>query len=139
MSSSIVSRRYVPSISDMVWSATSSMKVSGTLVTGMPRSVAASTSTWSVPTLPKAITLQFSRPSMTARLIGTPLPPMMASAWRAASRNSSSVVAVTCTISAPMGLSASISYSKVVGLPVLPVTTVNSGTGSSVPAVAKVA
>ena len=48
----------------MVWSATSSIKVSGTLVTGMPRAVAASTSTESAPTLPNEITLQFSKLSI---------------------------------------------------------------------------
>ena len=46
------------------WSATSSMNVSGTLVTGMPRAVAAATSTESTPTVPSAITRQRSRPSI---------------------------------------------------------------------------
>ena len=41
------------------------MKVSGTLVTGMPRAVAALTSTLSTPTLPSVMTLQFSSASMT--------------------------------------------------------------------------
>jgi len=54
----------VARISIMAWSATSSMNVSGTLVTGMPRAVAASTSTESTPTLPSAITLHRSSPSM---------------------------------------------------------------------------
>ena len=49
----------------MAWSATSSMKVSGQLVTGMPRAVAAATSTRSTPTLPRAISLQLGRASMT--------------------------------------------------------------------------
>ncbi len=57
----------------MAWSATSSMKVSGQLVTGMPRAVAAFTSTLSTPTLPSVITLQFSRPSMIFLVIGMPL------------------------------------------------------------------
>ena len=75
---------------------------------------------------------------MMVRLTGMP-PPITASASRAASRNSSAVPAGTSTTSAPIGLSASISYSKVVGFPVLAVTTVNSGTGSSVPAIVPVA
>ncbi len=53
----------------MAWSATSSMKVSGTLVTGMPRAVAALTSTESTPTLPSVITLQFSSASMMVLVI----------------------------------------------------------------------
>ena len=48
----------------MAWSATSSMKVSGMLVTGMPRAVAALTSTLSTPTLPSVMTLQLSNASM---------------------------------------------------------------------------
>jgi hypothetical protein len=38
-------RRWVASSSIIAWSATSSMKVSGQLVTGMPFAVAAATST----------------------------------------------------------------------------------------------
>ncbi len=53
----------------IVWSATSSMKTSGTLVTTMPASVAASTSTVSAPTLPRPMTLQFFRPLMTAAVM----------------------------------------------------------------------
>src|SRR5205085_8583815 len=67
------SRRNPDSSSIMAWSATSSMKVSGTLVTGMPRAVAAFTSTLSTPTVPSVITLQFSSASMTALLIRMPL------------------------------------------------------------------
>ena len=47
------SRRNVARISIMAWSATSSMKVSGTFVTGIARAVAAATSTESTPTLPR--------------------------------------------------------------------------------------
>ena len=90
----------------MVWSATSSMKTSGTLVTTMPASVAASTSTVSAPTLPSPITLQFRRPLMMAAEMRR-LRAMSASASRAAAMNSSSVFAGTSTISAPMGSSAS--------------------------------
>jgi hypothetical protein len=54
----------------MAWSATSSMKVSGMLVTGMPRAVAALTSTLSTPTLPSVMTLQFSKASMIFLVIG---------------------------------------------------------------------
>ena len=57
----------------MAWSATSSMKVSGTLVTGMPRAVAALTSTLSTPTVPSVMTLQFSSASMIVLVIGMPL------------------------------------------------------------------
>ena len=57
----------------MAWSATSSMKVSGMLVTGMPRAVAALTSTLSTPTLPSVMTLQFCRLSMIVFVIGMPL------------------------------------------------------------------
>ena len=48
-------RRKVDSSSIIAWSATSSMNVSGQLVTGMPRSVAAFTSTLSTPTLPRTM------------------------------------------------------------------------------------
>ena len=57
----------------MAWSATSSMNVSGTLVTGMPRAVAAATSTESTPTLPREITLQRSSPSMIRLVMRRPL------------------------------------------------------------------
>ena len=90
----------------MAWSATSSMNVSGTLVTGMPLAVAAATSTESTPTLPSVITLQRSRPSMMRLVIGRPLA-YSASASRAAAANSSSLLAATSTISAPIGVSAS--------------------------------
>ena len=43
------------------------------LVTGMPRAVAALTSTLSTPTLPSVITLQFSRASITVLVMGMPL------------------------------------------------------------------
>ena len=43
------------------------------LVTGMPRAVAALTSTLSTPTLPSVMTLQFSRESMMDFVIGMPL------------------------------------------------------------------
>ena len=43
------------------------------LVTGMPRAVAALTSTLSTPTLPSVITLQFSSASMMVLVIGMPL------------------------------------------------------------------
>ena len=59
-----VSRRYVARISISAWSATSSMNVSGTLVTGMPRAVAAATSTESTPTMPSEMTRHRSRPSI---------------------------------------------------------------------------
>ena len=59
----------------MAWSATSSMKVSGTLVTGMPSLVAASTSTESTPTLPSDTTFSFLPASITFAVIrGRPLP-----------------------------------------------------------------
>ena len=67
------SRRKPASSSIMAWSATSSMKVSGMLVTGMPRAVAALTSTLSTPTLPSVITLQFCKLSMIVFVIGMPL------------------------------------------------------------------
>ena len=87
----------------MVWSATSSMKTSGTLVTTMPASVAASTSTVSAPTLPSPMTLQFRRPLMMAAEMRR-FRAMSASASRAAAMNSSSVLAGTSTISAPMAI-----------------------------------
>ena len=83
----------------MVWSATSSMKVSGTLVTGMLRAVAAAMSTLSAPTLPSAIILQFSRPSMMASDILLPRV-MSASQTFACSINSPSLEASISTISA---------------------------------------
>jgi hypothetical protein len=49
------------------------MKVSGQLVTGMPFCVAASTSTESTPTLPSAMILQRSRPSIIFLVIRRPL------------------------------------------------------------------
>ena len=67
-------RRKPASSSIMAWSATSSMKVSGTLVTGMPRAVAAFTSTLSTPTVPSVMTLQFSSESIIALVIRMPLP-----------------------------------------------------------------
>ena len=62
MRSCSISRRWVARISIIAWSATSSMKVSGQLVTGMPFAVAAATSTESTPTLPSAMILQRSQP-----------------------------------------------------------------------------
>ena len=59
LSCSIV-RRNVDSSSIIAWSATSSMKVSGQFVTGMPRAVAAFTSTLSTPTLPSTMARQRS-------------------------------------------------------------------------------
>ncbi len=106
MRSWTTSRRKVARISIIAWSATSSMKVSGTLVTGMPLAVAAATSTESTPTLPSVITLQRSRPSMMRLVIGRPLA-YSASASRAAATNSSSLLAAISTISAPIGVSAS--------------------------------
>ena len=53
-------RRCAASSSIIAWSATSSMKVSGQLVTGMPRAVAAFTSTLSTPTLPRMMPRHFS-------------------------------------------------------------------------------
>ena len=94
----------------MAWSATSSMKVSGTLVTGMPFAVAAATSTESTPTLPREMTLQRSSPLMMPLVICRPLA-YSASASRAALTNSSSVPAGISTISAPSAPSASISNS----------------------------
>ena len=67
------SRRKPASNRHMAWSATSSMKVSGTLVTGMPRAVAAFTSTESTPTLASAMTRHFSSESMIPLVMGTPL------------------------------------------------------------------
>ena len=84
----------------IVWSATSSMNTSGTLVTTMPASVAASTSTMSTPTLPTPITMHSSRPAITERLMRKPQEVMMASASEASARNSSSDVAATSTSSA---------------------------------------
>src|SRR5213079_902186 len=60
-------------VNRMAWSATSSMNVSGTFVTGTPRAVAAATSTESTPTLPSAITWHRSRPSMMRLVIGRTL------------------------------------------------------------------
>ena len=74
-------------------SATSWMKVSGQLVTGMPLAVAARMSTMSVPTLPRAMILQFSSPLITFSVTGIPLT-MRASASFAVSRNSSSDMAL---------------------------------------------
>jgi len=45
------------------------MKVSGTLVTGMPRAVAAATSTESTPTVPSAMIRQRSKPSIMRRVM----------------------------------------------------------------------
>ena len=59
----------------MAWSATSSMKVSGQLVTGMPSAVAASTSTESTPTLASDTTFSFLPALMTLAVMrGRPLP-----------------------------------------------------------------
>ncbi|MGY3407193.1 hypothetical protein ACVWZV_003306 [Bradyrhizobium sp. GM5.1] len=66
-------RRKPASSSIMAWSATSSMKVSGMLVTGMPRAVAALMSTLSTPTEPSVMTLQLSSASMMVLVIGMPL------------------------------------------------------------------
>ena len=66
-------RRNVASISVIAWSATSSMNVSGTFVTGMPLAVAAAMSMESTPTLPRAMILHRSRPSIMCRVIGRPL------------------------------------------------------------------
>ena len=57
----------------IAWSATSSIKVSGQLVTGMPFAVAASTSTESTPTLPSEMILQRSSPSIICLVIRRPL------------------------------------------------------------------
>ncbi len=58
----------------MAWSATSSMKVSGQLVTGMPRLVATSTSTESTPTEPSDTTFSFLPASITRAVMrGRPL------------------------------------------------------------------
>ena len=58
----------------MAWSATSSMKVSGQLVTGMPSLVATSTSMESTPTLPIDTTFSFLPASITlAETRGRPL------------------------------------------------------------------
>ncbi len=108
---SIVSnRRNEARIIIIVWSATSSMKVSGTLVTGIPRAVAAAMSTESAPTLPNEMTLQFSRASMISLVMGRPRA-KMASASLAPAMNSASVLAGISTISASMGPRASISRS----------------------------
>ncbi len=48
------------------------MKVSGQLVTGMPRALAAATSIRSTPTLPMDITRQRVRPSMIFLVMGMP-------------------------------------------------------------------
>ena len=69
----VVSRRKVARISVIAWSATSSMNVSGTLVTGMPLVVAAAMSTESTPTLPSAMILQRSSPSIIFLVIERPL------------------------------------------------------------------
>src|SRR5437588_584147 len=82
------------------------MNVSGTLVTGMPRAVAAATSTESTPTEPSEITRQRARPSMIFVVILRPLA-YSASASRAAATKSSSPLASISTISAPSGRSAS--------------------------------
>src|SRR5437867_7323350 len=93
----VTSLRKVARISVMAWSATSSMNVSGTLVTGIPRAVAAATSTESTPTLPRAITLHRSRPSMMRLVMGRPLA-YRASASPAALAKSSSVLAATSNL-----------------------------------------
>ncbi len=86
------------------------MKVSGTLVTGMPRAVAAATSTESTPTMPSEITRQRSRPSI-MRFVMRRAFTYKASASRAARMKSSSLPGGISTISAPIGSSASISLS----------------------------
>ena len=83
------------------------MNVSGTLVTAIPFSVAASTSTPSVPTLPREMTLHLFRPSITA--LFNFLPEMMASVSLAFSKYSSSLSAAISIISAPIPLRASFS------------------------------
>jgi len=65
-------RRKPASSSVMAWSATSSMKVSGMLVTGMPRAVAALMSRVDADGTERDH-LQFSSASMTALVIGMPL------------------------------------------------------------------
>jgi hypothetical protein len=57
-----ITRRKLESSSVIAWSATSSMKVSGTLVTGMPARVAAFTSTLSTPTEPSVMDFTFFSP-----------------------------------------------------------------------------
>ena len=93
-------------MSAIVWSATSSTNTSGTFVTTMPASVAASTSTVSAPTLLRPITTQRSSPLMISAVMRRP-GAMTASALRAASVNSASVFAGISRIVAPMGSSAS--------------------------------
>ena len=61
MRSCSIVRRCADSSSIIAWSATSSMKVSGQLVTGMPRAVAAATSTLSTPTLPSTMARHLRR------------------------------------------------------------------------------
>ena len=108
--SMVVSRRKVERIIIIVWSATSSMKVSGQFVTGILRAVAASTSTESAPTLPSEMTLHRSRLSMISLVMRRPRA-ITASASRAPAMNSASLVAAISTISASIASSASISRS----------------------------
>ena len=99
-------RRAAASSRASVWSATSSTNTSGTFVTTMPASVAASTSTVSAPTLARPMTTQRSSPAMTLAVMRLP-EAMRASASRAAAANSASSRAAICRMSAPMGSSAS--------------------------------
>ena len=71
--------RATSSSSIMAWSATSSMKTSGTLVTTIPAAVAAATSTMSTPTPPTPITTHCLRPSMTSWSMEIPHEVMTAS------------------------------------------------------------
>ncbi len=73
MRSCSMTRRCPASSSAIAWSATSSMKVCGQFVTGMPRAVAATTSTLSTPTEARAMILHFSSPSMTFLVKRIPL------------------------------------------------------------------
>ena len=99
-------RRAAANISAIVWSATSSTKMSGTFVTTMPLRVAAATSTVSAPTLLSPMTTQRSSPSMISAVMRRP-GAITASALRAASANSASDCAGISRIVAPMGSSAS--------------------------------
>ena len=88
------------SSSIIAWSATSSMKTSGTLVTTMPALVAASMSTMSTPTLPTPITTQFFRASITCRSMRKPQEVMIASTSETPAANSAGVSARISTMSA---------------------------------------
>src|SRR5215207_6568470 len=112
MPAAYLSLRATASSSRTAWSATSFSQTSGTLTTGMPASVAASTSMRSTPTPPLMMTLTLRSPLTTFGVMETPRPIMIASRSATAAVYWASFSQMTSTSSAPIGSSASRSSSN---------------------------